>query len=383
MAVYEFSMGFGRPLLFWFKRGETQYSFRLWPFLSYVRVAGMEPGDDHPQGFNTKPRIAQAFVLVIGCVMNFLLGAVIFIVIGAVLGRPIGVTRTIDRVLPREPAAVAGLRAGDTLVGIGEERDLSLDEIQHAIQTSAGKPLVIDVDRAGRLMAFTVTPKKVSMQQLLMTSETAKGAIESKYAEAPKGRGVGKSSSRGIDESKSRGIEKPRSREVEKPATFAKRGQTKVVMAYRDVGRIGVVFHVEVARMGVWRSVSGGFRETFMMVRMLVDYLFAAATGRAQLALQGPVGVAHTLYEEARTGWRSFLSTAAALTVGIGFLNLLPIPPLDGSRIVITAIEAIRRKPIDKRKENLVHLIGFALLLALAAVLTYKDILSIMKAGGG
>src|SRR5512136_1830371 len=52
MAVYEFSLGFGRPLLLWFRRGETQYSVRLWPFISYVRIAGMEPGDDHPRGFD-------------------------------------------------------------------------------------------------------------------------------------------------------------------------------------------------------------------------------------------------------------------------------------------------------------------------------------------
>ncbi len=381
MAVHEFSMGFGRPLLFSFRRGETQYSFRLWPFLSYVRVAGMEPGDDHPQGFNTKPRIAQAFVLVIGCIMNFLLGAAIFVVIGAVLGRPTGVTRTIDRVLPGDPAAVVGIRPGDTLVGIGDQTDLTLDRIQQAIQTSAGKPLVVDVDRGGRIIRFTITPKKVGVPQMLATSPTAKGAIEEKFAdEARERRGEG-TKKRGAEAAKGQAVAK--SIAPDKSEGVAKRGQTKIVVVYRDVGRIGVVFRVEVARMGIWRSVSAGFRETLLMVRMLVDYLFMAASGRAQLALQGPVGVVHTLYEEAQTGWRSFLSTAAALTVGIGFLNLLPIPPLDGSRIVITAIEAIRRKPIDKQKENLVHLVGFALLLALVAILTYQDILTILKTGGG
>jgi regulator of sigma E protease len=381
MAVHEFSIGFGRPLLFWVKRGDTQYSFRLWPFFSYVRVAGMDPGDEHPRGFNKKSRAAQAFVLVVGCVMNFLLGAAIFIVIGAVLGRPVAVTRTIDRVLAGEPAAKAGIRAGDTLVGVGKQTGLSLDDIQQAIQTSAGKPIVIDVERAGRLMSFAATPRKVSVQQMLVTSGTAKGAIESKFVEAPKTAAAMKRVREGSSAEKGMRAGTPGT--ATKSGAFVKRGETKIVVAYRDVGRIGVVFRLEVARMGIWRSVAAGFRETFAMVRMLVDYLAAAITGRAQLVLQGPVGVVHTLYEEAQTGWRSFLSTAAALTVGIGFLNLLPIPPLDGSRIVITAIEAIRRKPIDKRKENLIHLIGFALLLTLVAVLTYKDILSIVRMGGG
>jgi regulator of sigma E protease len=81
-------------------------------------------------------------------------------------------------------------------------------------------------------------------------------------------------------------------------------------------------------------------------------------------------------------GLASFLTTTAALTIGIGFLNLMPIPPLDGSRLLITAIEAIRRKQIDKKRENLVHLIGLALFLVLVVALTYNDILNIVRMAG-
>jgi len=87
------------------------------------------------------------------------------------------------------------------------------------------------------------------------------------------------------------------------------------------------------------------------------------------------------MYGEARSGWGEFLSMFAMIAIAIGFVNLLPIPPLDGSRLVIVAIEAIRRKPFDKQKESLVHLIGFGLLLALVVMLTYKDILKIFKGG--
>jgi regulator of sigma E protease len=87
------------------------------------------------------------------------------------------------------------------------------------------------------------------------------------------------------------------------------------------------------------------------------------------------------MYGEARSSWADFLSMFALIAIAIGFVNLLPIPPLDGSRLVIVAIEAIRRKPFDKQKEGLVHLIGFGLLLALVVVLTYKDILRIVTGG--
>ena len=331
MAVHEFSIGFGRPLLFWLRRGETQYSFRLWPFFSYVRIAGMDPGDEHPRGFGTKSRLAQAFVLVLGCIMNFLLAVAIFIFIGAVLGQPVGVTNTVDRVLAGGPAEAAGMEVGDKILGFGERVGLEHKDIQEFIQQHPDQAIVLEIERAGRRMSVTVTPKEVTVRELQPVGKATKNA------------------------------------ELQK---------SKLV--YRKIGRIGIVFRARVERIGVWRSVREGFGQTYAMVRLLIVYLYAVIAGKMPLLLEGPVGVAHTLYEEVQTGWISFLGTSAALTVGIGFLNLMPIPPLDGSRLVIIGVEAIRRRPIDKRKENLVHLVGFGLLLALVVVLTYNDILRLI-----
>ncbi len=324
MAVYEFSIGFGRPLLFWVRRRDTQYSFRLWPFFSYVRIAGMEPGDDHPQGFDKKNRLVQALVLVLGCLMNFLLGVAIFIFIGAVIGKPIAVDNVIEKVFVGSPAAKAGLMSGDRLVGFDGRFNLPLEQVQAAIQGRARKPITLEVARGEKHLSLTLRPEQASVPEV-----------------------VGKK------------------------------------LVYRPVGRIGIVFRLRMQRIGVYKSVVSGFVETYAMVKMLAIYLKAVVVGKMPLVLMGPVGVAHTLYTEARVGWLGFLSTAAALTVGIGFLNLLPIPPLDGSRLFILAIEAIRRKPFDKRKEVIVHLVGFALLLLLVLVLTYKDVVRIVKFGGG
>lgn len=322
MAVHEFSLGIGRPLLFWFRRGETQYSLRLWPFFSYVRIAGMEPGDPHPRGFDRKTRPAQALVLALGCAMNFLLGVAIFVFVGAVVGRPVGVVNTIERVLPGSPAARAGLMAGDRLVGVGGKRNLALEKIQEAIRSHMGTPVTLEVERDGRRMSVTLVPR----------------------------------------------------RETE-PKVEGSR------LIYEPVGRIGIVFRMRTERMGVLRSVAAGFATSYEMTRMLTSYLVGVVSGKMPLVLMGPVGAAHQLYNDVKVSWTGFLGTAAALTIGIGFLNLLPIPPLDGSRLVILGLEAIRRRPFDKQKEVMVHLVGFALLMVLVVVLTYKDILRILGVG--
>ena len=140
------------------------------------------------------------------------------------------------------------------------------------------------------------------------------------------------------------------------------------------VGQIGVAFSFKVKRLGPIQSISAGFRDTVSMIAALGLYLKGLVLGREPLALIGPVGVVDQLYTEERVSWYGFLSNAAALTIGIGFLNLLPIPPLDGSRVLILVIEANRGRAFDKQKEIIVHLVGIALILALAIGLTYADI---------
>jgi len=322
MAVHEFSIGFGRPLLLWFRRGNTQYSLRLWPFISYVRVAGMEPGDDHPQGFNTKSRLAQAFVLVTGCLMNFLLAVCIYIFIGAVIGVPVANNR-VKNVLPGMPAAGAKLLPGDRIVGLGGRTGVSVDAIRRAIQSSPNKPLRLSVQREGNLRTITITPKRGTAYDL-------KGLHLVKV----------------------------------------------------PIGLIGVHFAVTRERAGIASSVLLGFEETYGMVQLQAAALIATAARRVPADFMGPVGVVHTMYSEARSSWADFLTIFAAIAVTVGFINLLPIPPLDGSRLLIVALEAIRRKPFDKQKENLVHLVGLAVIMALFVLLTYRDIVRIATGGG-
>lgn len=322
MAVHEFSLGFGRPLLFWFKRGKTQYSVRLWPFLSYVRIAGMEPEEDHPQGYDKRPRWAQAIVLVTGCLMNFALAVGIFMVIGLAFGRPLPVN-AVDRIVPDTPAERAGLVPGDRLLGI-DGRELPLARLREAIRNSPSKPLTLEVARDGKRLSIAIIPARETVYDV-----------------------------RGLSI-------------VEVP-----------------IGRIGVYFGTQVQRIGVLESIASGFLDTYDIVRLQIAGLLGMVRRQVPAELMGPVGIVRQLYTDAQENWLRFLNMVALLTVAVGFLNLMPIPPLDGSRLVILAYEVIRRKPVDKRKERLVHLVGLAALMLFILFITYKDIVRIVAGGGG
>ena len=110
---------------------------------------------------------------------------------------------------------------------------------------------------------------------------------------------------------------------------------------------------------------------------MFIKGLFAMLLGRIPADVAGPVGIAKILGDAAKAGIRNLLYLVGLLSANLGILNLLPFPALDGSRLVFLGIEGVRQRPVDPEKENLIHFIGFTLLMLLALLVTYRDILRI------
>ena len=119
--------------------------------------------------------------------------------------------------------------------------------------------------------------------------------------------------------------------------------------------------------------------ETFILFK---NALLSASIGSESLQLTGPVGIAQITGEVAKAGISPLLEFAAFLSINIGFINLLPLPALDGGRIAFVILEKLRHgKRVSPRTESLVHFIGFALLIGLVIAVTYNDISRIMTGG--
>lgn len=128
----------------------------------------------------------------------------------------------------------------------------------------------------------------------------------------------------------------------------------------------------------VGSSLKAGFDDTKMFVGLMFDFLKGIFRGNVSTDdLSGPIGVIGAIGEAAQSGLLNLLYLLGFISVNLGFFNLLPIPALDGSRIVFLLIELIRGKPIDPDKEGLIHTIGFALLITLMLIVTYKDLIRI------
>ncbi|NRD78874.1 RIP metalloprotease RseP [Bacillus sp. BRMEA1] len=138
------------------------------------------------------------------------------------------------------------------------------------------------------------------------------------------------------------------------------------------MGIIGVYSPVEKSPV---QAVTSGAKDTYFWTKQIFVMLGKLVTGQFSInALSGPVGIYVSTDEVAKSGIYYLMKWAGILSINLGIMNLLPIPALDGGRLMFFAVEAVRGKPVDRQKEGMVHFIGFALLMLLMLVVTWNDI---------
>ena len=132
----------------------------------------------------------------------------------------------------------------------------------------------------------------------------------------------------------------------------------------------------------VWGVIQNAAGQTVSVVRLVWSSLVDLLTGRFGLnQMSGPVGVTSAIGESASNGLTSLLTMVVYITINLGVFNLLPVPALDGGRLLFLLIEAVRRKPVNPKYEGYVHAAGFVLLMLLVVVITYNDILRLIGIG--
>lgn len=143
----------------------------------------------------------------------------------------------------------------------------------------------------------------------------------------------------------------------------------------KEKGIIGIAPKIVMNKLGFFESIKEGFLETIRFTLLIITSLGQMIMGKVSPDLVGPVGMTKMVGHAASMGIGYLLRLAGILSVNLGLLNLFPFPALDGGRILFLGIEAIRRKPINPERENLIHLVGFGLLMLLIVFTTYSDLI--------
>jgi regulator of sigma E protease len=321
VKVEEFGIGLPPRIVGRMWKG-TLWSLNAIPLGGFARMKDENTSGAAPDSFQTKPAYARAIILVAGIVFNFIFAALLFAIIFAAYGAPSNrETVSIGDVVAGTPAQAAGWQAGDQFIRIGGHEITSQQDLSDAIKAAAGTPVQVELRRNGQIVTTTVTPR--------LPNETPDG-----------------------------------------------QGSTGIRVAAQSV----------VVREPVWRAVPDGFKQTAQGIGDIYGGLVRLVRGEQPGGvdnLTGPVGIAQVVGEVVQQAtipvWVVILNLTAFISINLGILNLLPIPALDGGRLLFVVIEWVRRgKRVPPEREGMVHLIGMAVLLTIFVLVAFLDIQRIL-----
>lgn len=256
--------------------------------------------------FNAKTVGQRAMTIFAGPLFNFILAFFIYLLIGLINGVPT-YEPIITEVVENDPAAQAGMLAGDRVVGIDGQVVKKWQDLAAIVQDHPGENINVTVDRNGQQVNLNMKVKEVEQNG-------------EKY------------------------------------------------------GQIGVKYESP-REFNPLKAVVYGAQETYNMTAKIFELLGMLITGKFTIdALSGPVGIYKATEQVAQYGFMNLMNWAAMLSINLGIMNLLPLPALDGGRLLFFGFEAVRGKPIDRQKEGLVHFVGIVLLMILMVVVTWNDI---------
>jgi len=410
MLVHEFSIGFG-PILFQWNKGGTAYSVRAVPLGGFVRIAGMEPNAEDEgdlavkDNYEKKPFIAKFATIFAGAFMNFVLAFIVIIIMGTVIGFPKeGDTVIVGGVAMNQPAHRAGLKTGDEFVSIAGQQITDDDQVRPLIQKSKA-PIAVVVKRKGELISVQVTPVPQMVPGKDVFVDTIKPESEIYDAGLRNGDRIISIAEQTVMNAaqadiflkeltapapmviiRDRAEQTLKVNKTDKDVEFRNSFLYRM-FEYRGIGIVIATTNGQWEHSSPQEAITNG---GIGVVNQLIDSVaqFASiVSGRIPVkAMSGPVGIMQGAYEASKSavdnklGLLNALNLVALFSIAIGFFNLLPIPALDGSRLVILTIEAIRRKPFDRNKEAIVHLVGLALLLAFVLYVTiFNDTANIFR----
>lgn len=323
-----FSIGFGRELFGWSDKRGTRWKVGWMPLGGYVRFKGdmnpastpsdewlSLPAEERAETFQAKALWQRFIIVAAGPVTNFLFAILVYVALFASYGAPM-TPPLVTGVREGSPAAVAGFQPGDRIVSINGTSIERFEDFYQTVRLHPGERLLFRLERQGNIREVSVTPASIEL----------------------------------VDR-------------------FGNRGR---------VGQVGVVVPARViVDLPPHRIVGAAIWQTVDTVRVMVVTIGQVIRGQRSLdEMGGPLKIAQFSGQQATLGWLDFVLFMSLISINLGFINLLPIPLLDGGHLLFYAIEGVRRKPLKPAAQEWAFRTGLAVLLALMIFVTFNDLAS-------
>jgi len=398
IKVLEFSLFMG-PKLFSVKRGETQYSLRLIPLGGFVKMEGEEQESDDERAFNKKPVPIRMAVVAAGAIANILSAIIILVIITSYTGYN---TTKIAQINENMPGYSAGIRKGDKIVEYQGKKIYHPMEFEVFASMETSETVDVKIKRNGKIIEKTVKPQRYRYI-LGFTPKADKGPESNVIDEVGKdtpaekagliqGDRIVKINDTSIESRQD--INDYLNENKEKPVkvTVLRNGQelelniTPTKERYPEYYAMGIGF--ESAKGSFFGAVKNSCISAYSTARLVYYSIIWLVTGKVSVnQLSGPVGIVDYIGSSVQQGPTlmdkiiDLLNIMAFISINVGVMQLIPFPALDGSKILIYAIEGIRKKAIPPEKEAFITMVGFVLLVALMIFVTFNDTLRIFGKG--
>jgi len=323
-----FSIGFGKELFGWTDRQGTRWKLSALPLGGYVKFVGdmnassqpspemaAIPAAERPHIFAFKPLWQRAIIVAAGPITNFLFAIGVFAAFIAIYGHMF-TPPVVSKVEANSAAAEAGLRPGDRVLELGGRDIDRFEDLIQVVTIHAGMPLDAVIMRGDQRLEMVVRPKVDVMVDRF-----------------------GNSFERGL---------------------LGVRGARPVIV---DRQGFGILYYA--------------VDDTILLTRSIIDTLVQVITGRRSVKeMGGPLKIAQFSGQQASMGLPNLIHFMALISINLGFINLLPVPMLDGGHLFLYAIEGVRRRPLNPKVQEWAFMSGFALLISLMLFLTFNDLAS-------
>jgi len=322
-----FSIGFGHEILGWTDRQGTRWKVGWLPLGGYVKFVGdMSPAstpadlDSVPEhlrdrAFQTRPVWQRFLVVLAGPAANFLLAILIFAAFYTFAGTPLN--NKIGEIVPKSAAAEAGLQVGDRILSVAGRDTPTFNDVASVVVVRPDETVAIEIERGGAVQRVTV-----KLQSTMLADATGRKM---------------------------------------------------------RAGALGVRSTTEIGKpVPLYRALPMAVDQTARLTGSIMDGLIQLVKGQVSAKqLGGPITIARVAGQGAELGLFPFIGLLALLSINLGFINLLPVPMLDGGHLFFYAVEAVRRRPLSAQALDWAFRGGLAVILALVLFTTFNDLGSI------